>query len=351
MKTGYEDKYEYILPEITLDKNLFLNEELGSLDFQTNYKVHNYDTNKLTNFLINDLNYESNSKVYNNLFNTKILGNFKNINYESKNVDVYKNDPSSEIFGSLGILSEINLEKFYNEKRHLLTPKFLIRIAPGNMRKETDGDRLTASNAFSINRISNINNYETGVSSTVGFDYKVKDKNKTNFDFSLAQIINERENKKMSDKSSLNEKLSDLVGSSSFSLNDNFKINYNFSLDQNYKDFNYNEFGANYKNDSFDINFNYLSENKHIGNQDYFKTEINLKNKDNGLVSFSNKRNLITNSSEFYNLSYEYINDCLRAGLVYRREFYDDSEIEPEESLMFKLTLVPFGNLDSPKFD
>ena len=35
--------------------------------------------------------------------------------------------------------------------------------------------------------------------------------------------------------------------------------------------------------------------------------------------------NLITNSAEFYNLSYEYTNDCLRAGLVYRREFYNDS--------------------------
>ena len=34
--------------------------------------------------------------------------------------------------------------------------------------------------------------------------------------------------------------------------------------------------------------------------------------------SFEVKRNLITNSAEFYNLSYEYINDCLRAGLVYR---------------------------------
>ena len=43
---------------------------------------------------------------------------------------------------------------------------------------------------------------------------------------------------------------------------------------------------------------------------------------------FGNKRNLITNSSEFYDLSYEYINDCLRAGLYYRREFYNDSELE-----------------------
>ena len=69
------------------------------------------------------------------------------------------------------------------------------------------------------------------------------------------------------------------------------------------------------------------------------------------MLNFSTKRNLITNSSEFYDLSYEYLNDCLRAGLVYRREFYNDSEIEPEDSLMFKLTLVPFGSLDSPKLD
>ena len=58
------------------------------------------------------------------------------------------------------------------------------------------------------------------------------------------------------------------------------------------------------------------------------------------MFSFETKRNLITNSAEFYNLSYEYINDCLRAGLIYRREFYTDSELEPENSLMFKITLT-----------
>ena len=67
--------------------------------------------------------------------------------------------------------------------------------------------------------------------------------------------------------------------------------------------------------------------------------------------SFENKRNLLTDASEFYDLSYEYINDCLRAGLVYRREFYDDSELEPENSLMFKITIVPFGDISSPSFN
>ena len=55
------------------------------------------------------------------------------------------------------------------------------------------------------------------------------------------------------------------------------------------------------------------------------------------------KRNIITNSSEYYNLSYEYINDCLKAGLVYRREFYDDvDDLEPKNSLMFTISFIPF---------
>ena len=98
------------------------------------------------------------------------------------------------------------------------------------------------------------------------------------------------------------------------------------------------------------INFNYLLEEEHIGDQEYFKTKVDFFKDKNGLLSFETKRNLITNSSDFYNLSYEYINDCLRAGLVYRREFYNDSELEPENSLMFKITLLPFGDINSPSF-
>ena len=44
-----------------------------------------------------------------------------------------------------------------------------------------------------MNRLSNINNYETGLTSTVGFDYKIKNKDTTKFDFSVSQIINEKE--------------------------------------------------------------------------------------------------------------------------------------------------------------
>ena len=45
---------------------------------------------------------------------------------------------------------------------HLLKPKILLRYAPGSMRKETSGSKLDPINAFSLDRLNNINNFETG---------------------------------------------------------------------------------------------------------------------------------------------------------------------------------------------
>ena len=114
LNDSYEDKYEYILPEITFDKNLFSNNKFGNLDLQTNYKVRNYDTNKFTNFLVNDFNWEYKEINSKSGFKSKLLGNFKNINYETKNIDLYKKDTTNELFGSIGYLTELNLQKQIN---------------------------------------------------------------------------------------------------------------------------------------------------------------------------------------------------------------------------------------------
>ena len=348
LKDSYNDKYEYIMPNLTFDKNLF-NNQYGNLDLQTNFKVQNYDTNKLKSFFINDLNWISNNISFDSGLQGKFLANLKNINYEAKNIEIYKEDVTRELRGALGYLSEVFLQKESNSGKHFFTPKILFRYSPGNMRKETDGVRLDPINAYNLNRLEELDNYESGLSSTIGFDYK-KETNNRNFDFSVAQIINDRENKKMSSKTSLDEKVSDLVGTMSYQLTDKIDLKYDFALDQNYSDFNYNELGTILNLDPVSINFNYLTENKHLGDQEYFTTNIKYLRGNDDILSFETKRNLITNSSEFYNLSYEYVNDCLRAGLVYRREFYDDSEVESENSLMFKITLTPFGNIASPSF-
>ena len=83
------------------------------------------------------------------------------------------------------------------------------------MRKESEGSVLDPAKAFNINRLDNINNFETGLSATLGVDFEATNKSQK-FDFSIAQVINEKENKKMPSKTSLDEKLSDLVVSSNY---------------------------------------------------------------------------------------------------------------------------------------
>jgi len=42
------------------------------------------------------------------------------------------------------------------------------------------------------------------------------------------------------------------------------------------------------------------------------------------------------------------LNDCLTAGLVFRREFYEDNDVQPKDTLMFKITFVPFTGAKAP---
>ena len=143
----------------------------------------------------------------------------------------------------------------------------LFRFAPGNMRKEDSSSRLTTSTAFNLDKIENIYNYESGFSTTLGLIIKQNSK-QNEFDFSIAQVINEKENKKMASKSSLDEKLSDLVGSASIKINDESDLKFNFALDQNYQDFNYNEIETSFNFNSISFDFSYLSE------KTYWKSRI-----------------------------------------------------------------------------
>ncbi len=345
------DEYEYILPDIILDKNLLSSNKYGYADLQSNLIFHNFETNKFTKFFINDIDWKYKQINFSSGLKGRMLGKLKNVNYETKNTSEYKKDTTHEIFGAIGYLSELNLFKKINENsKSFLTPKMLLRYAPGHMRGEKNETRLNHSNVFQLDRLNSNKNFESGLSTTLGLDYELEQPNKK-IDFSIAQIINEKENKDMPSSSSLDQRFSDVIGHSQLEINNNVKLTYDFAIDQNYRQLNYNELGTSLDFNPIKFDFSYLQEKEHIGNQEYFKGKIDLAQNKYGLFSAETKRNLITNSAEYYNLSYEYANDCLRAGLVYRREFYNDSELEPEDSLMFKITLTPFGDISSPSFN
>ena len=59
------------------------------------------------------------------------------------------------------------------------------------------------------------------------------------------------------------------------------------------------------------------------------------------------KRKKETNLTEYYNFMYQYKNDCLAASVEYNKSYYNDRDIKPEESIFFKLTIMPFGQIAS----
>ena len=348
LKDSYNDKYENIFPDLSLSKSLF-SERFGSGEIQTNFNVHNFDTNKTKKLLINNFDWEIEKS--NSYFDGKFLTSLKNVNYDIKNIDKYKEDTTNELFGAVGFLGSIDFFKNIDETSHFLTPKFLVKYSPNHMRKETDNHNINEADIFSLNRLNSNENFESGTTLTYGLDYEKKN-SLNKIDFSIAQIINEKKNNKyMPDSSGLDKRFSDFIGSINYQDNNNFKVNYKYLIDQNFEETNYNDISVKYDTNNINFNFNFFDdERKNYTKKKYLKSEISFQNGNNSLISFANKRNLIKNSSEYYDLSYEYINDCLRAGLVYRREFYNDSEIEPENSLMFTITLNSFGSINSPTF-
>ena len=79
------------------------------------------------------------------------------------------------------------------------------------------------------------------------------------------------------------------------------------------------------------------------------KIEISKNFKDVNSISFKTRRNRKLDLTEYYNLVYEYKNDCLIAGIKYNKTYYKDGDIVPVEELFFSITIVPLGTFSPSK--
>jgi LPS-assembly protein len=222
--------------------------------------------------------------------------------------------------------------------------------------RNVESGKLNYGNLFNLNKVTEPDVLEPGISTSIGIEYKKNKLNDSNMigdeelSFSVGQVISAQENMDIPSSSSLDQRFSDIVGKSQYKINDKVNLNYNFSIDQGYKDFNYNEVGSDLIFKKAKFNLSYLEEKNHIGSQEYLQTGVEFNPNSFTELKFNTKRNLLTDSAEFYNLSYNYINDCLKAGVAYRREFYTDRDVEPTNTLMFTISIVPFADINSPSF-
>ena len=100
----------------------------------------------------------------------------------------------------------------------------------------------------------------------------------------------------------------------------------------------------NYKN--FSTKFNYIEENNNFGDTNIIENETRIKLNDKNYLSFNTRRNRRIDLTEYYNLVYEYKNDCLVAGLKYNKTYYEDRDVKPSENLLFTITLSPLTSFE-----
>ena len=348
LRNSTNERYEYIFPNVMFGKTFFT-ERFGIIDFQSNALHNNYKINRHRTSLVNDVIWKPSNLTTKNGFVNSLEGMVRNTNYEARKTGEYKDEGTvNELQGVIGYKSSLPMKKDGLNYYNLFSPNFMVRFAPGTMRNIRNKDAsLNYTSLYALNKTSEI---EDGLSAVLGFDFKVQEKknNMEKISISLGQVFSNERNEDIPSRSSLDQKMSDIVGKINYNFSKIGKIDYSFLLDNNLNDLNYQEISTQLNFGKMQFNLDYLEENNHVGTDHYTSSGVTLNFNDQNKLNFSTKKNFKTNSTEFYNLSYQYAIDCLTAGLVYRREFYQDSNLEPSNNLLFTVTFVPFGSVKTP---
>ena len=210
----------------------------------------------------------------------------------------------------------------------------------------TSENKTDVSNIFSSNRLGFSDTFESGRSLTLGFDFKMEQKNELKdinnyFELKLATVLRDKEQNFIPNKSTLNRKSSNLFGLVTNKFSDNFELNYNFAIDNDLSTFEYNNVSASFSVNNLITEFNFIEENGEMGDSNVFENTIIYNFDDNNFVSFNTRRNRKLNLTEYYDLVYEYKNDCLTAGIKYKKTYYEDRDLKPSEDLLLTITLFP----------
>ena len=164
----------------------------------------------------------------------------------------------------------------------------------------------------------------------------------------LANNVRVNKNEDLPKNNQMGSKTSNFLSELSYSPNQFFKTRYITSTKNNFYDINYENLTAEFKLNNFVTTFDYLNENDTVEKNSYLLNTTKYSFNKSNNISFSTRENKKTDLTEYYKLMYQYKSDCLSASIEYNKDYYSDRDIKPEESVFFKLTIIPFGQTSSP---
>ena len=346
------DSYEYIYPNYKFGKN-FDTKIGGKFEFYSSGYQKKYETNRYDGLIVNDLRYVS--EIF--MKDEGVINNFalvlKNVNSEGENSTELKENTDNKVLSSFVHNTKYPLIKKTDNYTNYLTPILSTRLSLSETKNVSSEDqRITFGEIFNIDRLNDDYMIEGGESLTIGTEYSLFNENNFNIlNLSAAQVLRLQENPDLPIDSSIGEKRSDFIGSLDLNPSKKTNINYSYSLDNNLDDLNYNFITANYSVNNFITSFKFLEDNSSSGDKSFIENNTKISFKNNYSLQFNTNKNLEKNMTEYYNLLYEYKNDCLSAAINYRKSFYKDTNITPEENIFFTIKIIPFGNVNSPSIN
>ena len=351
LSTKESDRYEYVLPNFNLLKEFEESDQLnGVFSLNSNGFLKNYNTNINEKVVINDLYFKSNSEFNENGIKSNYTFLLKNMNTDANNSLTYEQNPNHDLATLIEYNSTYPLKKTTNKYTNIIKPKISLRYSPNNSKNiRIEERRIDTSNIFSLNRIAKNDTLESGASLTYGTQFlKTNIEGNDLLDINVANIIRIEENKNLPINSSLGEKMSDVFGSIDFSPNPIITTGYDFAMNNNLVDMNYEIFKGDIKINNFVTSFEYLNENNTQNKNSFLSNKTTYNFDNSNTISLETRENKKTELTEFYNLIYQYRNDCLIAAIEYSKDFYSDRDLKPSENIFLKLTIVPFGQTSSP---
>ena len=346
------DRYEFILPKIDITKKIQNKTKLnGNFVFDSSNLIKNYQTNILEKVNINNLQFNSDPQITKKGIYNSYDFIVKNVNTDSQNSANYKQDENYYLSGLFQFNSSLPMVKDFGNKQNILKPKLTVKIAPNDTKNlRNNNNRLDVNNLFSLDRISSNDTLEGGVSMAYGNDFTILSKSDSREILSLKIANNLRfdQNKDLPINNQIGQKTSNIFTEIEYTPNNILSTKYNNSLKNNVNEISYENFTTRISLNNLITKFDYLNENNTSDQNSYLNNTTQYIINDSNNLSFSTRVNKKTDLTEYYNLMYQYKNDCLAASIEYNKDYYEDSDIKPEESVFFKLTIIPLGESSAP---
>ena len=349
--TAYEDlskqnsdRYQYVLPYYNFSSGFFNNYNYASFNFYSQGDNILKDTNSLRSRMINNLNIQSFDYFSKNGIKNNFNYYLKNTITAGKNNIEYDSSPHIKFMNIFELVSSFPLINISDNYVNNLNPKISLRINPSDMKGYKDENRkINNDNIFDINRLGLIDTLESGKSLTLGVEYrkeKINDINKY-FDLKLGTVLRNKSDENIPTNSSLNKKKSNYFGKITNNLNNNISFDYEFSVNHDLDQIQYNSFGTKISKNNFITRFNYIEEDGEIGSSNILENVTTFNFDERNFFTFKTRQNREIDLTEYYDLIYEYKNDCLIAGIKYNKTYYQDRDLEPKEDFMFSIKLIP----------